>query len=191
MCSRHVGNLMDEQTINQMFELTYMNMSKIIPSATTKEEDYALWRESFDKGRKSGTKHILYFRHDVLRGYISYTIREYSNDIYWNEIQIHPQSQRDSITFRKLLSQFLNEIEVYEADTIRTYANNLNRRSQRLIQKLGFSIEAEIEKGVRYKISRTKFLRRLNHLRKGDNQCKLMTWSRLKRNIRRKSMLSG
>jgi hypothetical protein len=68
-------------------------MSKIIPSVTTKEEDYTLWGESFDKGRRSGTKHILYFRRDVLRGYISYTIREFSNDIYWNEIQIHPQSQ--------------------------------------------------------------------------------------------------
>ena len=156
---------MDEQTINQMFELTYVNMSKIIPSTRPQEEDYALWRESFDKNLRNGTKHILYFRNNVLCGYVSYTIRESSNDIYLNEIQIHPQSQGDGVTFRKLLSQFLNEIGICKADTIRTYANNLNQRCQRIIQNIGFSIEEQTDRGVRYMIGKKRLLKRFNHLR--------------------------
>ena len=156
--------LMDEQTINQIFELTYMNMSKIIPSTRSKEEDYALWRESFDKSLGIGIRHILYFQRDILRGYVSYTIRESSNDIYLNEIQIHPQLQGNGVTFGKLLSQFLKEIETCEVDTIRTYANNLNQRSQRIIQKIGFSIEAETDRGIRYRISKARLLKRFSHI---------------------------
>ena len=156
---------MDKQIIKQMFELTHTNMSRIIPSSTTKAEDYALWRKSFDKNQRSGTKHILHFRNDVLLGYISYTIRECSNDIYWNEIQIHPRSQGNGVVFRKLLLRFLNEIEAIEADTIRTYANNLNCVSQRLIRKVGFSIEERAERGVRYSIGKTKLLKRFDYLR--------------------------
>lgn len=156
---------MDEQIIKQMFKLAHTNMSLIIPSSTTKDENYAIWRKSFDKNQISGTRHVLYFRHDVLFGYISYTIRECSNDICWNEIQIHPRSQGNGVVLKKLLSQFLNEIEVIEADTICTYANNLNRVSQKLIQKVGFSTEGKSERGVRYSIRKTKLLKRFDYLR--------------------------
>jgi len=161
---------MDEATIRQMYDLLHMNMSQVIPSTMTKEEGYACWRKAFDENLSSGTRHILYQRRNILYGYISYTIQESSSEIYWNEVQVHPRVKLNGTCFRELLSRFLSEIADCRADTVRTYANNLNRVSQALLQEIGFERECQTERGVRYTISKAELMRRLGNLRRRHAQ---------------------
>lgn len=161
---------MDEATIRQMYDLLHMNMAKIVPSTMTKEEGYACWRKAFDENLRNGTRHILYQRRNILHGYISYTVWESSNEIYWNEVQIHPRVKLRGACLRELLSRFLSEIADCRADTVRTYANNLNRVSQALLEKIGFKRKSASERGVRYTISKAELARRLGNLRRRHTQ---------------------
>jgi len=160
---------MDEKLIDQLHDLTYRNMTSIIPSSISKQEDYLLWRKSFDNNATIGTQHIIDLKDDVLRGYLSFTVRDSSKDIFINEVQIDPKYQGNGVTIGRLLLNFLREIQDCKFSIIRTYANNLNKRSQQLLQKIGFEVEGTTEKGIRFKISKEKLLIRYrNRLQRAE-----------------------
>ena len=93
---------MSEQTVAEMFELAYSNMSAIIPAERSKDEDRTVWMDSFKKGLRQGTQHILHTRDGVLRGFLSYTVRQESNDLYLNELQISPSGQGHGLVLLQL-----------------------------------------------------------------------------------------
>jgi GNAT superfamily N-acetyltransferase len=154
----------DEQTIDRMFELIYANMYALMPTGNTKEQDYALWRKSFDEGLRNGMRHILCHRDGDLRGYLSYVIAEADSTIHLCELQTCPRSRGGGTTFRTLLSEFARRISDCAADTIRTYANDRNPVSQGLIEKLGFEAVEKTHGGKRYVISKEILLKRLSRL---------------------------
>jgi len=45
--------------------------------------------------------------------------------------------------------------------SIRTYANRLNQRSQELCERMGFAVEGQTERGIRYRVSRRELMERL------------------------------
>jgi hypothetical protein len=40
-------NFPDEKLINQIFEVTHIGMTSVIPSTFSKEEGYRVWRETY------------------------------------------------------------------------------------------------------------------------------------------------
>jgi len=154
----------DEQTIDRMFELIYANMNAIMPTGNTKEQDYALWRQAFDEGLQNSMRHVLYCRDDDLVGYLSYVIGEADSAIHLCELEIRPQSRKDGLTLRVLLSHFLREVGHCAACTMRTYANDRNPTSQELISKLGFEVEEKTHGGKRYKIDKDALMTRLSRI---------------------------
>jgi hypothetical protein len=147
---------MDEDLIKHLHDLTYRNMTSIIPSSISKEEGYGLWRKSFDRNITEGTRYIVDLHNNYLRGYLSYTIRSSKKDIYLNDIQVEPLYQGNGVTAGRLFHEFLREIRDCEWHTIRTYANNLNSLSQHILQKLRFEVESRTERGLRYRIEKEK-----------------------------------
>jgi hypothetical protein len=47
---------------------------------------------------------------EIVRGFISYTPGENKSDAYLNEFQIESSFQGDGITFKKLMSTFLDDV---------------------------------------------------------------------------------
>lgn len=156
--------MMDEQTINQMFELIHANMCTLMPTENTKEQDYKLWRQAFDEGLQNGMKHIPYHRDSDLKGYISYVVSDADSTVHLCEFQICPQYQRNSVAFRVLFSRFLREIKDCAANAVRTYANDRNPVSQSLIEKLGFEPEEKTRNGKRYVVSKESLIKCLSRL---------------------------
>lgn len=150
---------MTEDMVRQMHDLTWANMTRIVPASEAREADYRKWRESFDRSEAAGTRHILHARAGSLRGYISYTPS--ATEIYWNEPQVHPDDQGRGIVLRSLLDAFAAVLMRETAPAVRTYANRRNGRSQALLLKLGFTSAGTTERGVRYTIARGELLRRL------------------------------
>lgn len=151
-----------EDIINQIFKITYMTMTAIIPSANKKDEDYRIWRESHIERLNNGDKFILLYGSKMLKGYLSYRIREDSADIFICDVIIHSDYQGDGKTFLRLLCHFLNECKNNKFNTIRTYANNLNRRSQSIIEKVGFIIDEQKHNGKIYCIDKNYLLKKFS-----------------------------
>jgi RimJ/RimL family protein N-acetyltransferase len=146
---------MDEAVAEAMCELAGANMSAIIPSTRTKAEDRALWFESFERGLRGGTRHILHWDGDgVLCGFLSFTVRPESDDVYLNEVQIKSGAQGHGVVLARLLGQLVTALREVTVSAVRTYANRLNGRSQKLCEKMGFSVEECTERGIRYHIAR-------------------------------------
>lgn len=159
---RHESNLPEDSVLRSMFELVYLNMQMINPVPGTPDEVYAGWRESWERRwREDDIRCILNQDGGVLRGFIIYCCDKHSRIISIDELQIHPDFQRNGVTFRRLMSQFLSDIDASNCDTIRTYANKLNPFSPKLALKLGFEVYDETERGWRYRISKTVITEKL------------------------------
>lgn len=159
---------MDEATIENIFDLTERNMSAVLGSTSTREEDYVQWRESFDRNLRVGTRYLLCEKDGLLRGYLAYTHRPSQRDLYVNEVQIHPQFRRSGITLRRLVTVFLDAVEHCECDTVRTYANGRNVLSQTILCKMGFEVTTETERGIRFCVDKALLVSRLNRLRESS-----------------------
>lgn len=149
----------DENIINQIFDITYMAMTEIIPSANKKDDDYRIWRKSHTERLNNGTKYILLYNDEILKGYLSYEIRENHADIFIGDVIIHSDYQGDGKTIFRLLHTFIKECKNCEFTTIRTYANNLNKRSQGIIEKAGFIVDEQRANGNIYCIDRNCLLK--------------------------------
>lgn len=157
-------NLMNESTIHKMFELLDTNMSKIAPLNLPKDAVFQEWLDSFYKGLREGTKHLVIMDRLCLKGYLSFTLREDKLIVHFNEIQISPFSQRDGVTVRKLLYGFLHEIKNYPAWTIRTYVNNLNSVSNKLAARIGFQLVEQTDRGRKYSVPVENMLDNMSYL---------------------------
>lgn len=145
-------------TIRKMYRLLGSNTAPLTGMATLEwdtEDQFVRWKDDvFCEGLKGGTRHVLMFEYQELRGFLSYTIPPGRREVYLNEFQIHPRFQGDGVTFRILLAQFLRQIGQIAYTSIRTYANGRNKRAQNLIERMGFTREGRTERGIRYRIMR-------------------------------------
>jgi ribosomal protein S18 acetylase RimI-like enzyme len=136
-------------------------MNAIIPSGASEEDDYRQWRSAFDDNAGRGTRYIIATRDRRVLGYIAYTVRASTDDVYWNEFEIHPDHQGRGWVFRELLVRFASELRESKETFVRTYANRRNVRSQALLEKLGFRVESASERGLRYLMHKDELLQQL------------------------------
>lgn len=100
-------NFPDEMLINQIFEVTHIGMTSVIPSTFSKEEGYKLWRETYEKRIRTGTTYILLFDGSILKGYLAFNLRFDKQDIYLEDLIILPKYQNDGRTAARLICAFL------------------------------------------------------------------------------------
>jgi N-acetylglutamate synthase-like GNAT family acetyltransferase len=163
----------DDNTISQIFELTYAAMTSVIPSTTLKEEDFKLWYENFGIRIKSGTIYILIFDDNVLKGYLAYKLHSESDCICIEDLIIHPKYQGDGITVARLLCCFFMKIENLNLSSIYTYTSKLNKKMQGILSKVGFSIYEYTDKGIKYIVTKeyliNKYAKLISYFYKKNN----------------------
>ncbi|MCL6590244.1 MAG: GNAT family N-acetyltransferase [Firmicutes bacterium] len=157
--------LLDESLINQMYDLSDFVMSAIIPFRESAEEGYRRWREGYERNIASGAKYILLLRDGILSGFLVFTCNYGGRDeIFINDLIIHPKHQGDGATLRNLVYHFLREISDQAIPMIAVYVNEDNHRTQNLLRKAGFQVERRTENGMRYCMLRRQFLERFDFL---------------------------
>lgn len=163
----------DGKVINEIFELTYTAMTTIIPSDTSKNEDFNLWYENFKLRLKSGTKYILMSNDNILKGYLAYSLHYENNSICIEDLIINPKYQGDGFTVARLICYFLMKVEGENLNNIYTYTSKLNTRMQGILDKVGFSIEEYNSKSIKYRIDKelitNKYSKLILHFHKKNN----------------------
>ncbi|MBO5215644.1 MAG: DMT family transporter [Clostridia bacterium] len=136
-------------TLPAVFEITYENMTAIIPSDNDKESDYLLWKESVIKNIESGnTRYVLFYRGEKIIGYFQYRVE---NEFFcMDEMQIIKDEQGSGV-FRKVFA-FLLPTLPDSVTTAVAYANKRNEKSRNILLHLGFSAVGESASGnsIRY-----------------------------------------
>ena len=162
--SKDKKDSIDVSIVRKMYELLGTNMTAIVPSYHDwkADDEFQKWEELFFKNLDRGTKHVLFLDGNDLRGFISYTIDRAKDEVFFNEFQINSGSQGDGVTFRRLMVRFVADIQNEDCGAVRTYANKRNRRSQRLVEHIGFKRADETERGFRYSINKEVLVRRFN-----------------------------
>lgn len=140
--------MLDDATFRQMFDILSENMQRVNPVPGRPEEIFAAWRDSWQRRMiREDIKCILHRVDGVLRGFALFCFDDASGVISIDELQLHRLSQRDGVTFRKVASLFVSEIEQSCCDTIRAYVNKRNTIPLPLATKLGFEVCGETERG--------------------------------------------
>jgi hypothetical protein len=145
-----------------MYDLLGSNMTAILghdgPDWRT-DDAFRKWeKDVLLDGLSKGAIHLLLADELGLRGFLSFTASPSSTEIYVNEIQIRPSARKDGVTFRRLTQRFAARIAALPQASIRTYANRRNMDSQKLIQKAGFSLQSQNERGARFVASKATLL---------------------------------
>ncbi|EQB89538.1 hypothetical protein M918_20100 [Clostridium sp. BL8] len=167
------GKMPDSKVINEIFELTYIAMTTIIPSDTSKEEDFNLWYENFKLRLKNGTRYILMSNDNILKGYLAYSLHYENNSLCIEDLIIDPKYQGDGFTIARLICYFLVKVEGINLNNIYTYTSKLNTRMQGILDKAGFSIEEYNNKSIKYRIDKelitNKYSKLILHFHKKNN----------------------
>lgn len=156
--------------IRQMYNLLGSNMTQIINDSKLNwqsAEEFNKWKQNVFLS-DNDTQHILVFDSRGLRGFISYTAKNESSEIYLNEVQIRYSKQGDGVTIRYLFEEFMDCVKDLPITSIRTYCNRRNARAQCIIEKAGFRKESKTDRGYRYTIDR-KTLPKLFSKKKNKN----------------------
>lgn len=144
-----LGNMIEIQSIqksefktyaNQLFAILYDNMTSIVPSSYSRDEDFACWSETMKKRLKNDTCHIvmaLLKETKKVVGYFQYSVHE---DIFlMEEVEIASPYQGSFGIFRSLyagaFSQLRGDLRYVEA-----YANKNNTKSLGILARLGLSV---------------------------------------------------
>ena len=120
------------EILNDMFEIINNNMEDIVETNNSKEENY-----------KIGA-----FLDNTLVGYFLYRVLD--KKVYLDEVQLREDRQGDKITFISLMKELLNDEEIDDDYLVYLYVNDNNKRSLRVVQKLGFKEFEKLKKGKRY-----------------------------------------
>lgn len=141
---KEVLNLLDN-----MFEIISSNMESIIDTGNSKEDNYKNWKSSMLKELENPYKRwIGAFKDNKLIGYFLYKIDE--NLINLDEIQIVKEHQGDKYTFIKLFKHVLREEQINDYVNVITYVNKNNDKSNAIVNKFGFKVLEEKERGIKY-----------------------------------------
>lgn len=154
--------------VYKVFYLAHEVMTALIPSTNTIEDDYRIWFKAFHELRTNTIYILLKYKED-LKGYIAYSIIE--KTIIIEDLIVSPNYQGDGKTVAVLLYEFFKHLND-DIELIRVYTNKRNLRMQKLLSKIGFTIDRITDRGIKYsipkKILRDKFSLLLSHL--GNNK---------------------
>ena len=144
--------------VRQMYDLLGSNMTAMLghsgPDWRSTDEFHKWKTNVFIAGLEKGTRHVFLSDELGLRGSVSFTAPAGGTEVYFNEVQIRPSSQGDGVTLRRLLELISARIARLPHTTLRTYSNRRNERSRRLIQKAGFRMDGETDRGIRFVASK-------------------------------------
>lgn len=135
--------------LDEMYEIISTNMSNIIDTGNSKDDDYKNWKNSMLKELENPNKNwIGAFKDKELIGYFLYKIND--NLVNLDEIQVKKSHQGDKYTFIKLFRYILNEEKIDDSFDVLTYVNNNNNKSNAIVKKFGFVVFEKKEHGVKY-----------------------------------------
>lgn len=139
-----------EQYANSLFSILCDNMSQIVPTGNSPEEDYELWLHSQKEEINKGKHHIIViFQKETqeIVGYFQYSVQ--GNVFLMEEIQIKEKYQGKYNIFRRLYGFVLDNIGT-DVSYVEAYANKKNAKSIGILGKLGLSIAGENKSGSSY-----------------------------------------
>lgn len=151
-----------ESLVRQMYDLLGGNMTEIVGESSRdwqSDAQFSRWKNRVFLGDvQSNTSHLLLVDQKGLRGFLSYTARPDTTEIYLNEVQIRPSCRADGVTLRRLIRRFAHWAEQMPHDTLRTYSNAANTNANALAAKAGFVNDGKTDRGNQYRIPKRVFL---------------------------------
>lgn len=144
-----------EKYAGALFAILYDNMSLIVPTGNSREDDFTYWSKAVREGLKSDTRHIIIILIEDTKevaGYFQYSV--HNGILMMEEIEIKKSYQGKSGIFRKLYGFVLGHIGE-DICFVEAYANKNNKKSLGILKKLGLSVVGENELGTRYHLRGT------------------------------------
>ena len=139
-----------EPLLPRMFEIISRNMREIAPSGHTLEEDCISWTQAMHEELRNPEKHwILLFSSNTLAGYTLYRIS--GDTLYMDEIQVAKGFQGDGRAFPMLMGKLLEDARAAGVETLFSYANRQNIKSQGILGAMGLQVYEETPRGLRYR----------------------------------------
>lgn len=139
-----------EHYARDLFSILYDNMSKIVPTGNSYEEDYLFWFEANKDGLKQENCNIVICVekdiHEIV-GYFQYSVKE--RVFLMEEIQIKNSYQGKHNIFKGIY-EFVFDNMREEVDFVEAYANKKNVKSIGILGKLGLLIVGENKRGTSY-----------------------------------------
>lgn len=130
-----------------LFEILYANMTLIVPTGCTYEEDYQTWFSYvYPAMQKPQRQIVVMYAGDSIIGYFQYDIR--NETLMMEEIQIkkpYHGSGVFSAFYAWLVRQLPDDIKTVEA-----YSNKKNIKSQSVLEHLGLTRCGENKNGNSY-----------------------------------------
>ena len=145
---------MEDKDYRDMFNILSSNLNDIDKEHMLLDSDYKLWKDNILK--LDGFKTYLLRENDKLIGYFQ-CIRK-GNNCFLCEIQIDNNYKSDKKTFRRLMKEFINILEVKDNDMIYGNISIRNIRAREVFMSIGM-INFEDNK---YKIAGSKLLEWIN-----------------------------
>lgn len=143
---------------NVLCDLTSAAMNSSY-SIEINEEDREKWLKSFYESLNNNVNFLVCVDKEI-QGYISWITKE--QDLYINDLMIHPKYQKNGVTLKNIIKEFKLEISGTLFENIIVYTNNNNNRMISIFSKVGFIIAEETSRGKIYKISKNDFFRILS-----------------------------
>ncbi len=135
--------------LDNMFDIISINMENIIDTGNTKDENYKNWKNSMLKELDNNQKKwIGAFENNVLIGYFLYKVN--NNTVNLDEIQVVKNHQGDGYTFIKLFKYILRDHTIKDTYMVTTYVNKNNIKSKAIVNKFGFKVLEQKERGTKY-----------------------------------------
>lgn len=134
-----------EEVLPILFDLLYANMSKIVPTENSYEEDKTFWFSCVAPALQREKRQIvLMYVDDVLAGYFQYYISDKTFVV--EELQIKPVYQRTRLLY--YFYKFMQSIVPKDTMFIEAYAQKPNKNSQSVIRSLGMECVGENKTGL-------------------------------------------
>ncbi len=135
---------------SELFEILYGNMSVIVPSGLSCEEDFSSWSSAFGgafKGREPRKILLVLSQEREVVGFFGYCV---STDTFMmEEIQLLPQYQGKHGIFRNLYEFVIGQLPK-NLKYVEAYAHKNNSKSLSVLGKLGLDTVGENSSGSCY-----------------------------------------
>jgi len=138
-----------EEHLHALFDILYLNMSKIAPTGMTYEEDFNEWYGAVYPAfvNKDARQIILIYDGENLIGFFQYYINDAT--FVMEEIQFIPEYQGKGV-FQKLFAR-LAAIVPSDIQTVEAYADRRNYKSQGILKHMGLKAVGEGKNGNTYR----------------------------------------
>lgn len=140
---------------SELFSVLYDNMTQIVPTGNSREEDYKSWYKAVCGEMQSDKRHIIVISNGNMKeviGFFKYSINECV--FVMEDIQIKTSYRGKYNVFRTLYGFVLEDINE-DIRIVEAYADKKNTKSLGILEKLGLSIIGENKNGISYHLRGT------------------------------------